>query len=61
MDPPRPHPDWPLVVAHGLERALAIEANAQPNLTSVVGLERSFVWADFLTDLDDLPLFDCGT
>lgn len=41
-----------------LERALAIEANAQPNLTSVVGLGRSFAWADFLTALDDLPLFD---
>lgn len=42
-----------------LERALAIEANAQPNLTSVVGLGRSFAWADFLADLDDMPLFDC--
>jgi hypothetical protein len=44
-----------------LARALAIEANAQPNLTSVVGLGRSFAWADFLADLDDTPLFDCGT
>ena len=44
-----------------LDRALAIEANAQPNLTSVVGLGRSFAWADFLDDLDDMPLFDCGT
>jgi hypothetical protein len=42
-----------------LERALAIEANAKPNLTSVVGLGRSFSWADFLEDLDDTPLFDC--
>jgi hypothetical protein len=42
-----------------LERALAIEANAQPYLTSVVGLGRSFSWADFLADLDDTPLFDC--
>ena len=42
-----------------LERALAIEANAQPNLTSVVGLGRSFSWADFLADLDDTPLFPC--
>jgi hypothetical protein len=43
-----------------LERALAIEENAKPNLTSVVGLGRSFSWADFLSDLDDLPLFpDC--
>lgn len=44
-----------------LDRALAIEANALPNLTSVVGLGRSFSWADFLEDLDDMPLFDCGT
>jgi hypothetical protein len=43
-----------------LERALAIEANAKPNLTSVVGLGRSFSWADFLADLDDTPLFPCG-
>lgn len=43
-----------------LDRALAVEANARPNLTSVVGLGRSFAWADFLADLDDLPLFDCG-
>jgi hypothetical protein len=43
-----------------LDRALAIEANAQPNLTSVVGLGRSFSWADFLNDLDDTPLFDCS-
>ena len=43
-----------------LERALAIEVNAKPNLTSVVGLGRSFAWADFLADLDDMPLFDCG-
>jgi hypothetical protein len=44
-----------------LERALALEANAKPNLTSVVGLGRSFSWADFLADVDDLPLFpDCG-
>jgi hypothetical protein len=42
-----------------LERALAIEENARPNLTSVVGLGRSFSWADFLDDLDDTPLFDC--
>ena len=42
-----------------LKRALAIEENAQPNLTSVVGLGRSFSWADFLADLDDTPLFDC--
>lgn len=30
-------------------------------LTTVVGLGRSFSWADFLADLDDTPLFDCGT
>jgi hypothetical protein len=41
-----------------LDRALAIEANARPHLTSVVGLGRSFAWADFLDDLDDTPLFD---
>ena len=41
-----------------LARALAIEENAQPNLTSVVGLGRSFSWAEFLADLDDMPLFD---
>ena len=43
-----------------LERALAIEENAKPNLTSVVGLGRSFAWADFLADLDDTPLFPCS-
>ena len=48
------HPDL-------LARALALEANARPSLTSVVGLGRSFAWADFLADLDDTPLFDCGT
>jgi len=40
-----------------LKRALAIEVNAKPNLTSVVGLGRSFSWAEFLDDLDDMPLF----
>lgn len=45
-----------------LKRALAIEENAKPNLTSVAGLGRSFSWAEFLADLDDTPLFpDCGT
>jgi hypothetical protein len=43
-----------------LERALAIEENAQPNLTSVVGLGRSFAWGEFLQCLDDTPLFPCG-
>lgn len=42
-----------------MERALAIEENAKPNLTSVVGLGRSFSWGDFLADLDDTPLFPC--
>ena len=43
-----------------LDRALAIEANARPNLTSVRGLGRSFAWADFLDGLDRPPLFpDC--
>jgi hypothetical protein len=53
MDPPRPH-------AELLKRALAIEENARPNLTSVAGLGRSFARADFIDDLDDTPLFDCG-
>jgi len=45
-----------------LARALAIERNAQPKLTSVKGLGRRFAWADFLDRADDLPLFhgcDC--
>jgi len=42
-----------------LKRALTIEENAKPNLTSVVGLGRSFSWGDFLDDLDDTPLFPC--
>ena len=43
-----------------LDRALTIEANARPNLTSVRGLGRSFAWADFLDGLDRPPLFpDC--
>jgi hypothetical protein len=40
-----------------LRRALAVEANARPNLTSVKGLGRSFAWADFLDRLDRPPLF----
>jgi hypothetical protein len=44
-----------------LERALAIERNAQAKLTSVQGLGRSFAWEDYLAGLDDLPLFPgCG-
>ena len=43
-----------------LDRALALEENAKPNLTSVKGLGRSFAWSDFLDDLDHPPLFpDC--
>jgi hypothetical protein len=43
-----------------LERALAIERNAQASLTSVKGLGRSFSWEEYLARLDDLPLFrDC--
>jgi hypothetical protein len=46
------HPDL-------LQRALAIEDNAQQKLTSVKGLGRSFSWRSYLDDIDDLPLFDC--
>ncbi len=45
-----------------LERALAIERNAQAKLTSVKGLGRSYAWEDYLTRVNDLPLFggcDC--
>jgi hypothetical protein len=44
------HPDL-------MERALAIERRALPGLTSVRGLGRSFSWAEYLRQLDDLPLF----
>jgi hypothetical protein len=47
------HPDL-------LRRALAIEQNAEANLTSVKGLGRSFSWREYLAHLDDLPLFGCG-
>jgi hypothetical protein len=40
-----------------LERALAIERNAQARLTSVKGLGRSFSWQSYLARVDDLPLF----
>jgi hypothetical protein len=46
------HPDL-------LQRALAMESNAHPNLTSVKGLGRSFSWREFLDSVDGLPLFDC--
>ena len=43
-----------------LRRALAVEENARPNLTSVRGLGRSFAWAEFLDAVDRPPLFpDC--
>jgi hypothetical protein len=48
------HPDL-------LARALEIERNALPNLTSVKGLGRSFSWREFLDGIDDTPLFGpCG-
>ena len=40
-----------------LGRALKIEANAKPNLTSVRGLGRSFAWDEFLDRVDRPPLF----
>ena len=40
-----------------LERALELEANARPNLTTVRGLGRSFAWADYLAWVDHPPLF----
>ncbi len=40
-----------------LERALEIERNARPKLTSVRGLGRSFSWEAYLRRRDDLPLF----
>ena len=40
-----------------LRRALAVEANAKPNLTTVKGLGRSFAWADFVAAVDRPPLF----
>ena len=44
-----------------LERALAIERNAQPKLKSVKGLGRSYSWESFVTRRRELPLLDaCG-
>jgi hypothetical protein len=40
-----------------LERALAIERNAQAKLISVKGLGRSFSWEGYLTRRVELPLF----
>lgn len=39
-------------------RALAIEQQAQAKLRTVKGLGRSFAWADYLAQRDQLPLFD---
>lgn len=39
-------------------RALAIERQAQAKLRTVKGLGRSFAWATYLAQRDDLPLFD---
>jgi len=44
-----------------LQRALAIERNARPSLTSVKGLGRSFAWEDYLCRRLELPLFDTVT
>lgn len=47
------HPDL-------LERALAIERNAQAKLTKIKGLGRSYSWESFLNGRLELPLFpDC--
>lgn len=43
-----------------LARALAIEAAARPNLTSVKGLGRSFAWADYLAAAGRPGLFPDG-
>src|SRR5205823_324723 len=44
------HPDL-------LKRALAIERNAQGNLTSVKGLGRSYAWEGYVNRRVQLPLF----
>jgi hypothetical protein len=41
-----------------LERALAIERNAQAKLTSVKGLGRSYSWEAYLARRRELPLLD---
>ena len=43
-----------------LDRALTIERQALPGLTSVKGLGRSFAWADYLKRIDHSPLFPGG-
>lgn len=40
-----------------LSRALELEENARPNLTTVRGLGRSFAWSDYLDWVDHPPLF----
>jgi hypothetical protein len=45
------HPDL-------LQRALAIERNAQAKLKSVKGLGRSYSWDAFVTRRTELPLLD---
>ncbi len=42
-----------------LDRALALEENAQAKLRSVKGLGRSFRWEAFLAECDRPTLFDC--
>ena len=44
-----------------VERALAIERNAQAKLTSVKGLGRSFSWGRYLAGRLELPLLDLCT
>jgi hypothetical protein len=43
-----------------LERALAIQRNAQAKLISVRGLGRSFAWGTYLRQRIELPLFPTG-
>lgn len=42
-----------------LERALAIEDNAKPNLQTVAGLGRNYAWRDYLDGKDSQTMF-CG-
>jgi len=50
----KPHEVRKLAVTHPdlMERALAMEANAQENLTSVKGLGRNWAWKDLLATDD---------
>jgi hypothetical protein len=45
------HPDL-------LQRALRLERNAEPKLTSVKGLGRSYSWDKYVKQRIELPLFD---